>query len=80
MGQAARGGSLTEMRLMLSVQLLPPRADLFLERGDVSAVPPTADRQLYDPRISRTKALALGTRMPACPRRQFSSPAAPSRP
>jgi hypothetical protein len=28
-----------------------PRADLFLERGDVSVVPPTADRQLYDPRI-----------------------------
>jgi hypothetical protein len=51
MGQAARGGSPTEMRLMLQVQLLPPRADLFLERGDVSAVPPKADRQLYDPRI-----------------------------
>ena len=30
-----------------------PRADLFLERGDVSVVPPTADRQLYDPRIVR---------------------------
>ena len=53
MGQAARGGSPTEMRPMLQVRLLTPRADLFLERGDVSAVPPTADRQLYAPRIFR---------------------------
>jgi hypothetical protein len=35
------------------------RADLFLERGDVSAVPPTADRQLYAPRTMRRCQLGI---------------------